>query len=638
MAGPVTRAIDMLAQSMNLSEEEVARRKAFLEFRESDAALLREIHEHIEAIRVDDVFTDLFYYHLRSFPELRKFIPDDHTVRRLKAIQAQYFKRLTAGEYDGDYVLDRLRVGYVHQQVGLEPKWYTGAYRKYLSFLLATLAELSGVQNERFVATFDALLKVVFFDMELALDTYFQSDRRELLHQANHDALTGLPNRNLLSDRIEQAIHQAHRDGSHVAILFIDLDRFKNINDSLGHPVGDKVITEVASRLAAVLREGDTVARLGGDEFAVVLSGIENHESVALIAEKLLQGIEPAIAAGGHELFISGSIGIAVYPGDGESQDELLKNADTAMYRAKQEGNTLRFYQREMNRLAAVRLDMEARLRRALERNEFVLHYQPQVDIATRRIVGMEALLRWNAAGRLIPPGDFIPLAEETGLIQPIGEWVLKNAGRQAAAWHKADPDAPRIAVNLSARQLWRSDIGATIARILKAEGCDPRWIELEITESVMMARPEEAASNLAVLAEMGIGISIDDFGTGYSSLAYLKQLPIHALKIDRSFIRDIATDPDDASIVRAVIALAHSLDLKVVGEGVEQDDQLSFIESLGCDVAQGYLLARPVCAEEMSRLLDGAPFNTADESGVRSFPAGGSPVQARPTVIAPQR
>ncbi len=608
MVAVTKRAIDVLVQAMNLSAEDIAERKTFLEFGERDVARLREIHEHVESIHVDDVFTDLFYYHLRSFPELRKFLPDEATVERLKAIQAQYFKRLTSGQYDEAYVLDRLRVGYVHQQVGLQPKWYTGAYRKYLSFLLASLCELNGIRNEQFVATFDALLKVVFFDMELALDTYFHGDRMELLHQANHDALTGLPNRNLLADRIEQAIHQAHRDGGQVALLFIDLDRFKNINDSLGHAVGDTVIREVGARLSRALREGDTIARLGGDEFAVVLSGIGH--GIALIAEKLLRGIAPPITAGGHELFVSGSIGIAVYPGDGKTQEELLKNADTAMYRAKHEGNTFRFYQREMNQLATVRLDMEARLRKALEREEFLLYYQPQVDIASGRIAGVEALLRWKAGKDLISPADFIPLTEETGLIIPIGEWVLKSACRQAAAWHRLMPDAPRVAVNFSARQLWRSDIGATIARILDDTGCDPHWIELEITESIMMARPEEAAAKLAALAEMGIGLSVDDFGTGYSSLSYLKQLPIHSLKIDRSFIRDIASDPDDASIVRAVIALAHSLELKVIGEGVEQDSQLSYIASLGCDIAQGYIFSEPVSPEEMSRMLQAPPFD----------------------------
>ncbi|HKB58553.1 MAG TPA: EAL domain-containing protein [Gallionellaceae bacterium] len=610
MIRPTKPAADPPGVATSLSAEDIAERKAFLEFGESDVALLREIHDHVLALGMDDVFADLFYFHLRAFPELRKFLRDDATVERLKVILAQYFHRLTEGNYDASYVGDRLRVGYMHQRVGLGPKWYTGAYRKYLSFLLSAVCELHGVADKRFVDTFDALLKVVFFDMELALDTYFQGDRRELLHLANHDALTGLPNRNLLADRIEQAIHQAHRDGGHAAILFIDLDRFKYINDSLGHPVGDKVIAAVAARLAAAVREGDTVARLGGDEFAVVLSGIRHDDSIALIAEKLLAGVEPPIHVDRHELFVSGSIGIAVYPMDGETQEELLKNADTAMYRAKLEGNTFRFYQREMNQMAAVRLGMESRLRKAVERGEFLLHYQPQIDVATGRLAGVEALLRWKAGNTVIAPDEFIPLAEETGLIISIGEWALRHAAEQAVAWHRMTPRAPHIAVNFSARQLWRSDIVACVAGVLSAAGCEPHWIELEITESVMMTRPEEAASKLAALAEMGIRISIDDFGTGYSSLAYLKQLPIHALKIDRSFIRDITSDPDDASIVRAIVALAHSLDLKVVAEGVEDDAQLSFIASLDCDAAQGYMFSEPLPADRMTRILQEVTFD----------------------------
>jgi len=599
------QALNEIAQQMRLTPDEIARRQEFLEFTQSDIEMLRRIHGHIESLHVDDLFTDLFYRHLRAFPELRQFIPDEATVERLKVIQSQYFKRLTAGDYDAEYVQDRLRVGYAHQRIGLEPKWYTGAYRKYLSFLLSSLCDLTGQGGDEFKAIYDALLKVVFFDMELALDTYFQGDRQELLHMATHDALTGLPNRNLLRDRIEQALHQAHREGGHVAILFIDVDRFKNINDSLGHQAGDKVITSVAGRLLAALREGDTVARLGGDEFVVVLSGVEQDQSIASVAEKLLRAVEQPIEVNANELFVSGSIGIAVYPMDGETEDELLKNADTAMYRAKQEGNAFRFYQREMNQTALARLNLEAKLRRALEKQEFLLHYQPQVDVVSGRIVGVEALLRWNTPDGAVPREEFIPLAEETGLIVPIGEWVLETACRQAAVWRRTLEAPFRVGINLAARQIWSQDIAGTIARILGETGCEPGWIELELTESTVMERPHDAVAALKKLADMGIRVSIDDFGTGYSSLAYLKRFPIHALKIDRSFVRDISTDPDDAAIVRAVIALAHSLDLKVVAEGVEEDVQLAFLGNLGCDVAQGYYFSRPLPVDEMTRMLE---------------------------------
>lgn len=598
-----------LAREMGITPTEIALRKEFLEFTETDIGLLREIHEHISGKHFDDIFTALFYHHLRAFPELREFIPDDVTVDKLKAVQSQYFKRLTAGEYGNDYILDRLRVGHSHQRIGLEPKWYTGAYRKYLSFLLSLLYEISGSDGEKFLAYYDALLKVVFFDMELALDTYFHSDRQELTRMANHDALTGLPNRYLLSDRIEQAIHQAHREESKVAILFIDLDRFKNINDSLGHAVGDRVISAVSSRFSEALREGDTIARLGGDEFVVVLASVGREENIATVAKKLLDSIEQPIATNMVELFVTASIGIAVFPLDGKNQNDLLKNADAAMYLAKQEGgNTFRFYSQEMNMLSLTRLNLEASLRRALKKREFLLHYQPQVDMASGRIVGVEALLRWQPNGVMIFPSDFIPLIEETGLIIPVGDWVLEAACQQAADWHKAGITPMRVAVNLSARQFLGQDIVEIVSRTLTRTGCNPSWLELEITESAVMKHPEESAITLKKLAGMGITISIDDFGTGYSSLAYLKRFPAHSLKIDRSFVQNIGSDLGDDAIVRAVIALAHGLGIKVVGEGVEEESQRVFLHNLGCDLVQGYYFSRPLPADEMTQLFLHSP------------------------------
>lgn len=598
-----------LAREMGLTVEEIARRKEFLELGESDIDLLRGVHEHIAGMDIDDVFAALFYHHLRAFPQLREFIPDDATLNRLKTLQSQYFKKLTAGQYGEDYVLDRLRVGYTHQKIGLEPKWYTGAYRKYLSFLLSILYEIAGSDGEKFLAYYDALLKVVFFDMELALDTYFHSDRQELSRMANHDALTGLPNRYLLSDRIEQAIHKAHREERKVAVLFVDLDRFKNINDSLGHLVGDKVISAVSARFAESLREGDTIARLGGDEFVVVLGGVEREEDIALVAGKLLNSIEQPIAANMVELYASASIGIAIFPIDGKNQTELLKNADAAMYLAKQEGgNTFRFYREEINMLSLARLNLEARLRRAMKEREFLLHYQPQIELTSGRITGVEALLRWEPNGVTVFPSDFIPLIEETGLINSVGEWVLEAACRQAAAWHKAGITSFRVAVNLSARQLLGQEIVGIVSRTLTQTACDPSWLELEITESAVMSHPDKTALTLKELVEMGITISIDDFGTGYSSLAYLKQFPAHTLKIDRSFVQNIGSGLGDDAIVRAVIALAHGLDMKVVAEGVEEESQLAFLRDLGCNFVQGYYFSRPLPADEITKLLLNSP------------------------------
>ena len=604
--GQVRKVLDNLAQEMGVSVDDISLRKEFLEFRKSDISLLREIHEHIESSHIDDFFTALFYHHLRSFPELRKFIPDEATLDRLKAAQSQYFRQLTAGDYGKDYILNRLRVGYSHQRIGLEPKWYTGAYRKYLSFLLPILHEVSEGDGEKFMAYYDALLKVVFFDMELALDTYFHSDRQELARMANHDALTGLPNRYLLSDRLEQAIHQAHRDKNKVAVLFIDLDRFKVINDSLGHQVGDKVISVVAERLATVLREGDTIARLGGDEFVVILASLEREEGIVSVAKKLLHSIEQSIIVNSYELFTTASVGVAVYPLDGSHQDELLKHADAAMYLSKQEGgNTFRFYRQEMNMLSLTRLNLEARLRRALKDNEFLLFYQPQIDMESGRIVGVEALLRWEPNGVMILPADFITLAEETGLILPVGEWVLEAACRQAVVWHKT---GIKVAINISARQFLGQDIVETISRILEQTECKPHWLELEITESAVMEQPQAAAVTMKKLAAMGITISIDDFGTGYSSLAYLKQFPVHWLKIDRSFVQNIGAGQGDEAIIQAVISLAHGLGIKVVGEGVEMESQYKFLKKLGCDMVQGFYFSRPLLADEISRLLAHSP------------------------------
>ncbi len=611
--------LEILARGMGITPEEIELRKQFLELGESDVALLCEIHGRIGHTHFDDVFTDLFYQHLRSFPELQKFLPDDATVAKLRTLQSQYFRRLTAGEYGEEYVLDRLRVGHVHQRIGLKPKWYTGAYRKYLSYLLAMLHELQGSDREKFLASFDAVLKMVFFDMELALDTYLESDRQDLAHMANHDQLTGLPNRYLLDDRIELAIHQAHREKTQVAILFIDLDRFKIINDSLGHAVGDGVISAAAARFSAALREDDTIARLGGDEFVVVLRNIVHQEQTEAVTQKLLASIARPIELEGREFYITASIGIAVYPQDGTNRNALLKNADTAMYQAKKEGgSTFHFYQQKMNLQSSARLSMEASLHRALDNREFLLHYQPQIDLATGQIVGVEALLRWQRDDALVSPSTFIPIAEETGVIIPIGQWVLETACLQAAAWRALGVTGVpvKVGVNLSARQFWGHNIEEVVLGVLARTGCDSSWLELEITETVAMKHPEDVAAILNKLAGVGVSISIDDFGTGYSSLAYLKHFPVHSLKIDRTFVQNIFFDRGDAAIVRAVIALAHGLGIKVVAEGVEDEAQFEFLRNLGCDYAQGYYHSHPMPADEITRLL--MPYSVARQNGKR--------------------
>ncbi|MDR3482091.1 MAG: EAL domain-containing protein [Burkholderiaceae bacterium] len=429
----------------------------------------------------------------------------------------------------------------------------------------------------------------------------------ELLHMANYDVLTSLPNRALLLDRLSQAIAFANRSGDRVAVLLIDLDRFKNVNDSLGHDIGDKLITGIARKLLAQVREVDTVARLGGDEFVILLPNVVHEDAVAMLAQQVLESLSQPMIIQGHELYPAGSIGISLFPKDGSDGQTLIKNADTAMYRAKEAGrNNFQFYAHAMNARALDRLKLEGGLRHALLRDEFVLHYQPQMDIASGAIVGVEALLRWQPPRQeMIFPGDFIPIAEETGLIVPIGEWVLRTACAQHTAWEKAALFPPiKMAVNLSARQFKQQDIVKMVSRALQETGCDPSSLELEITESIVMENPEAAAATLQQLADMGVCLSIDDFGTGYSSLSYLKRFPIHTLKIDRSFVRDIDSDADDAAIAKAVIALAHSMKLKVIAEGVETVEQLEFLRQQACDQMQGYYLSRPLAAPQLETLL----------------------------------
>jgi diguanylate cyclase (GGDEF)-like protein/PAS domain S-box-containing protein len=743
----LAEAVEAVAREIGLDEGEIAARKDFLELTALDGELLRDIQVLVE--RDAQAFSDSFYAHVLSFPQLRALVPDSAAEARLSHSMSRYFSTLCQGEYGHQYAIERLRVGLAHQRIGLEPKWYIGAYRKYLAEMFDLLARQLRGQPERFAAACDAVLKVVCLDMGLALDTYFHAsqqsvlqhrayleqanrrlqeseeyfrltftqaavgiahisaadgrllrvnrklcqivgyteaellqrrrdelthpddmaddhalvarllageireytrekrylrrDRRvvwvnvsvssmrdasgqvrliaaiedisrrkqaeeALLRMANHDSLTGLPNRVLLQDRLSHAILHAQRAHRQVGVMFIDLDRFKHVNDSLGHDAGDRMIVEIARRLAGSLRESDTVARQGGDEFVVVLADLSGPDDAAKVARKVLANLFQPLELCGQEVFPTASIGISMFPGDGPDSQALLKCADSAMYHAKaQGGNHFVFYHADMGAQSFEHLRLEGALQRALQRNEFVLQYQPQYDLSSGRVVGAEALLRWQSRRQgTVMPAEFIALAEETGLIVPIGEWVLSAALAQAAAWRRAGLPELRVSVNLSARQFHGQDVAAQVARLAQVAGVPPSCLALEITESVLMDNPGSAAETMRKLAAMGVALAIDDFGTGYSSLSNLKRFPIHCLKIDRSFVGDIDKDADDAEIVKAVIALAHSMKLQVMAEGVETVDQLEFLRRHGCDLMQGYHFSAPLPAHEMEAVLRG--------------------------------
>jgi diguanylate cyclase (GGDEF)-like protein/PAS domain S-box-containing protein len=427
----------------------------------------------------------------------------------------------------------------------------------------------------------------------------------QIRNLAYHDPLTSLPNRLLFRDRLRLAVAQAHRAGQKLAVLFIDLDRFKVINDSLGHALGDRVLQTVAARLQAAVREGDTVSRVGGDEFILILPGVERPLQVARVAEKICEALKEPLVLEGHELFVTTSMGISVYPDDGEDAEALIKNADTAMYRAKEHGrNRYQLYTASMNAGAAERLAQEARLRRALKEGELSVHYQPVVDLQTGRIDGVEALLRWNDPERgLRPASEFIALAETTGLIVPIGAFVLRTACAQARAWQERGHAELGVSVNLSARQLRQADLPALLQDVLRETGLDPGHLALEITEGQVLIGGDAARAALQRLKALGPRLLVDDFGVGSSSLSFLRRLPVDALKIDRSFVRDLGSR-EAGGVTAAVIALAHALELQVVAKGVETEEQRAFLAARGCDRVQGHLLGEPVPADVCTAYL----------------------------------
>jgi len=434
-----------------------------------------------------------------------------------------------------------------------------------------------------------------------------EAQKNILHHHAHYDALTGLPNRMFFNDRLMQGIERSKTNGRGLALFFIDLDHFKEINDSLGHEVGNEVLKLVAQRLSALIRQEDTLARLGGDEFTIIIEGLANTQDATVLAEKLLEALTTPVHVDEHAFYVTSSIGISLYPGDAETAQDLLKYADTAMYRAKEEGrNNYQFYSAEMTTFTLERVLMVSKLREALKNEDFIVYYQPQVNTQSNKLIGMEALVRWqHPTEGLVSPVKFIPLAESTGLIVDLDRFVMNTAMKQMAAWYEKGLNPGVLALNLSLKQLQKKDFINILKQMMQESRCKPEWIELEVTEGQIMSNPEEVVKVLNNIRKLGISLSVDDFGTGYSSLTYLKRLPIHKLKIDQSFIRELPSDEEDAVITRSVIALAKNLNLKVIAEGVETKEQKAFLLKNGCEEIQGYLYGKPMPENEMQVILD---------------------------------
>ncbi|MFA5824728.1 MAG: EAL domain-containing protein [Gallionellaceae bacterium] len=724
------RDIPALLAEIGIDENEIARRQAFLSFGESDTALLKSMHAMLETHR--EHLTEVFYEHLLQFPEIRPLLGDEAKLARLKHAQAVYFGQLTSGSYDLPYVENRLHIGVVHQRVGLTPKWYMSAYCKYLSEVMPLVLDHYADDPERGQAASAALLKVVFFDMGLALDTYFHAEHKALLLARNYteqivsnmpigfivldargnirlannavlrmfdlagntswsgktlgefldvallneeiirvlasgthcndfgfertnedgvrsyladislaqigeehvvlfmvqdvtlrkqseeeihrlafyDSLTQLPNRRLLHERLLQSMSISARSGKYGALMFIDMDNFKTLNDTQGHDIGDLLLKEVACRLTRNVREGDTVARLGGDEFVVALESLNSlaHEAAnqsEMIAEKIRAELSQAYILNGFEHHSSPSMGVSLFRGHQSSLEEVLKQADLAMYQAKASGrNRVCFFDPAMQAEMEYRAALEKDLRASLRLQQLVLYYQMQVD-ETGHILGAEALIRWQHPQRgMVSPAQFIPLAEEIGMILPIGDWVIEQACVQLKIW-EMDPVLRKVqlSVNVSPRQLSQPYFVEQVKDAIEKTGIRTSQLKLELTESFILNDVEEAIEKMQELRRIGIRFAMDDFGTGYSSLAYLNRLPLEQLKIDQSFVRDIALSKNSRVMVRTIINIANNFALEVVAEGVETDEQLAFLRQYGCNKFQGYLFGKPVPVQEFELL-----------------------------------
>ena len=721
-----------LATEMSLNEIDIIRRKSFLEFAQSDA-------EHLKALYATSGeflphFIENFYEHILDFKELSSLIPDDEAMTKLKRSQLDYFQRLCRGQYDWNYVLNRLQVGMAHERVGMGLQWYIGGFRKYLSELLHHICDDEQNDKKDVAKLFDAVLKIISFDMGLAIETYMhvrenkiadlehrldglirgirgiiwefdvagnrfsyvsrqtesllgypptrwlqdadfwyhiihQNDRdkvknalhqaiengisydleyriiaenesvvwinervttiddstgrvklvrglmldvrerkhfeKQLAHLATHDDLTGLANRNLFESRLKHAINRAQRTGLNLAILCLDLDGFKDINDSLGHETGDHLLQATADRISTILRNEDLAARFGGDEFCILLEDITDTYLPADVASRCLKALNQTIHCEGSEIYPQACIGIAMFPKDGATAQMLMRAADSAMYVAKHSGkHRYEFYQQKMTVLARNRLTLENDLQRAVEQNEFELYYQPQISTATGRLQGVEALIRWNHPQLgIVPPDKFIPVAERTGLIISLGAWVITAACKQMAEWRKQSIYVGKIAINLSGTQLSDQTLLDLLVEVLAETGIQASDLVIEVTEGTVQVT-KQGLQTFQRLKSIGIKIAIDDFGTGYSCLSSLTQLPIDCVKIDKSFVQNIQHKVDDSAIIATIVSMSRVLGLLVVAEGVETIDHVHYLNSIGCDLLQGYYFSRPVPAHQISTFV----------------------------------
>jgi diguanylate cyclase (GGDEF)-like protein/PAS domain S-box-containing protein len=580
MKGSLARLVPAIERELKEAKNRQRHRDAEKQMRKLSSA----IEQTADAVMITDPVGNIEYVN-EAFSEITGFSKEEAV--------GQSSRLLKSGHHDDEFYAElwqSLMDGHAFQDVFINRRKDGRLYTEEKS--ITPLKDDSGVVTH-FIST--------------GKDITEQMKARERLHHvSHHDTLTGLPNRGLFMDRLGQAISRARWNGRVVAVLFIDLDRFKNINETLGFDYGDSVLHAVATRLNEIVRDGDTVARLGDDEFAVILEDIHQNEDIPVIVEKIINSLSQVHVLKGHEVFITTSIGISLYPGDGDDAQTLVQNADVAIHHAKESGsNNYRFYESEMNTQSIYRLNMESSLRKALEREEFVLHYQPQIDLKSGHIIGLEALLRWQHPELgTVSPVEFIPVLEEIGMIDQVGRWVLRSACRTCRDWNRLGLHDIKVSVNISPVQFENSDISNIIADALEETRLEAKHLEIELTESTIMRSPEKAIGVLADLNRMGVTLAIDDFGTGYSSLSYLQKFPIDVLKIDRSFVKDVSENNGDASIVSAIISMAHSLKLSVVAEGVEDTKQLSFLQEHHCEMVQGFLLSKPVPYEQAVDLL----------------------------------